>query len=124
MKVFFKSLIYYALIPFIASLPGFILNLCGLDFMYMNMIIVPVLAAIIYVLFRNKLDMKLAVKTNGIILFVLLICFTIMMIIAKGNTEGRFISYFSYLILPFLPILFLMALMGQFMILYICAFKC
>lgn len=122
MKKFFKILIYYALIPFIASLPGFILNLCGLEFIYLNMLVVPLLTTIIYVLFRNKLDMKLAVKTNGIILFVLLICFTIMMIIAKGNTEGRFISYFSYFILPFLPILFLMALMGQFMILYICAF--
>lgn len=122
MKIFIKCFTYYALIPFVACLPGFILNLCGLKFMYMNMIIVPFLSSIFYILFRNKLDMKFALKANGIILFSLIIIFTIMMVIAKGNTEGRFISYFSYFILPFLPILFLMAIMNEFIILYICAF--
>ena len=122
MKIFIKCFTYYALIPFVASLPGFILNLCGLDFMNMNMIVVPVLAAIIYILLRNKLDMKLAVRVNGFVLFALLIVFTIMMVITKGNTESLLMSYFSCLVLPFLPILFLMVLMNEFMILYICAF--
>lgn len=122
MKLLSKSLTYYALIPFVASLPGFILNLCGLNFMYMNMIVVPTLAAVIYILFRKKLDMSLSVKVNGIVLFILLIIFTIMMVVAKGNTESVLMSNFSYLVLPFLPILFILVITGKFMLLYMCAF--
>lgn len=119
MKTVLKSLKYYALIPFIASIPGFVLNLCGL--FYMNIVVVPVMAAVIYVLFRKKLDMAFAVKANGTILLVLLICFTGMMAIAKGNVESLLMSYFSYLILPFLPIMIIMAIMGKFMLLYMTA---
>ena len=122
MKMFFKALIYYAFMPFVASLPGFILNLYGFNFMNMNAVVVPMITALIYILFRNKLDMKLATKVNGIILFVLLSLFTIMMLIAKGNTESILMSNFCYFILPFLPNLFVLVIAGRFMLLYICAF--
>ena len=118
-KTLLKSLKYYALIPFIACLPGFVLNLCGLS--NINVVLVPVLTAVIYILFRKKLDMAFAVKANGVILLALLLCLTGMMAITKGNIEGLFMSSFSYLILPFLPIMLIFALMGKFMLLYVTA---
>lgn len=118
MKSIMKSLKYYVLIPFIASLPGFALNFGGTFCMNLNIVVVPVLTAIIYILFRNKLDMAFAVKANGVILLILIVCFTGMMAISKGNIESLLMSYFSYLILPFLPIMIVMVIMGKFMLLY------
>lgn len=121
MKVVIKSLKYYVLIPLIASIPGFVLNLCGSFGMNMNIVVVPALTAIIYFVFRKKLDMDLAMKTNGVILLTLAVVFTVMMLIADGNVESLLMSYFSYLILPFFPIMIIMAIMGKFMLLYVCA---
>lgn len=121
MKIVLKSLKYYALIPLIASIPGFVLNFCGFFWMDMNVVVVPLVTALIYVLFRKKIDMSFAAKANGIIFFALMLIFTGMMVVAGGNTESLLMSYFSFLILPFFPIMFLMAMMGRFMLLYACA---
>ena len=58
---FIKMLGYYALIPFLASLPAGILNLLGVH-PYADVVIVPVLTAVIYVLFRHKMDNAAAAK--------------------------------------------------------------
>lgn len=121
MKTVLKVLKYYALIPLIASIPGFILNLCGLFWMDMNLVTVPLVIALIYIFFRKKMDMCFAAKANGIIFFTLLVCFTGMMSIAEGNVDSLLMSYFNYLIIPFFPIMFIMAIMGKFMLLYTCA---
>ena len=121
MKIVLKSLKYYALIPLIASIPGFVLSLCGFFWMDMNIVVVPLVTALIYVLFRKKIDMSFAAKANGIVFFALMLIFTGMMVIADGNVESLLISYFSYLILPFFPIMIIMAMMGKFMLLYACA---
>lgn len=121
MKTVLKTLKYYALIPLIASIPGFILNLCGLFWMDMNLVTVPLVIALIYIFFRKKMDMCFAAKTNGIIFFTLIVCLTGMMTIAEGNVDSLLMSYFNYLIIPFSPIMFIMAIMGKFMLLYACA---
>lgn len=121
MKTALKSFKYYAWIPLIASIPGFILNLAGSSWMNVNIIVVPLLTAFIYILCRKKIDMSAATKANGIIFLALLVIFTGMMVVAGGNTESLLMSYFSFLILPFFPIMLLMAIMGRFMLLYACA---
>lgn len=121
MKIFLKSLKYYALFPIIACLPGFVLNLCGFFWMNMNIVVVPALTAVLYILFRKKIDMAFAMKANGAIFLVLTVIFTIMMMIAKGNVESLLMGYFSCLILPFFPIMIMMAIMGKFAVLYVCA---
>ena len=124
MKTVLKSLLYYVLIPLIVCIPGFILNMMGFFWMNMNIIILPIFTAIFYIVFRKKLDMAFAMKANGIILFVLLLCFTGMMILADGNIESTLMSYFNFLILPFFPIIIVMMIMGQYLLLYTCAMLC
>ncbi len=121
MKTVLKALKYYAWIPLIASVPGFVLNFCGYFWMNLNMLLVPAVTVLIYILFRKKLDVEFAAKVNGIIFLSLLIIFTGMMIAADGNVESLLMSSFSYLILPFFPILLLMTMMGAYMQLYVCA---
>lgn len=121
MKTILKSLKYYVLIPIIACLPGFVLNLCGSFWMNMNIVVVPALVAIIYVLFRKRIDMTIACKANGIILMTLSVIFTVMMIVADGNAESLLMSFYSYLILPFFPIMIMMAIMGKLVVLYVCS---
>ena len=118
MRKVLKVLNYYALIPIISCIPGFVLNLCGC--MNMNLFVVPFMMVLFYILFRKKLDMAFAAKVNGIVFLGLLLCFTGMLIAAKGNVDGLLMSYFTFLILPFFPIALVMALMGEFMLLYVC----
>lgn len=119
-KKLLEILQYYALIPFVASIPGLVLNLGGLY--NTNLFVVPLIAGVIYYLLRKKIDVELAAKTNGIVLLVLLVCFTGMMIIASGNIDGILMSNFSWLIIPFAPIMLLGILMGQYLQLYVTAF--
>lgn len=119
MKTVLKSLKYYALIPLIASIPGLAIGLCGS--LWIAAIIVPAVTAGIYILLRKKLDTAFAMKANGAIFLGLMVIFTVMMIIAKGSVSGIIMSYFSYLILPFAPVILLMALMGDYLTLYACA---
>lgn len=116
MKNLSKVLLYYAWIPFIASLPGFVLNLCGLS--TINILVVPLLTAAIYICLRKKLDIVLAAKVNGLIFLMLLACFTVMMLFSSGNIEGILMSNFSWLIIPFAPIMLILVLMGENLLLY------
>ena len=117
---FIKILGYYALIPFLASLPAGILNLLGVH-PYADVVIVPVLTAAIYVLFRHKMDNAAAAKVNGIAILVLLAIFTVMMWITSGNVEGGLMTGFSWLIFPFAPVILIFILMGQNMLLFVTA---
>lgn len=116
MKKLSKVMIYYAVIPFSSCLPGFVLNLCGLS--ELNAVLVPVLAAGAYVVLRKKLDMALAAKVNGLTVLILLVCFTGMMLISSGNVEGMLMANFSWLILPFAPVMLILVLMGRNLLLY------
>ncbi len=119
MKKILKILLYYAMIPFVASLPGFVLSLSGLS--DANIVIVPALTAAIYIWLRKKLDAVFAAKTNGIAAVLLLVCFTVMMLIASGNAESVLMANFCWLIIPFAPIMLIHMLIGQSMVLYVTA---
>lgn len=120
MKKFLGILLYYGLIPFLASLLGLVISLFGLSDLVI--IIVPVSAALLHIIFRRKLDMTLAAKANGISAIVLLVCFTVMMLISSGNVEGVFMTYFCWMIVPFAPVMIIYMLMGQNILLYATAF--
>ncbi|MCQ2530804.1 MAG: substrate-binding domain-containing protein [Lachnospiraceae bacterium] len=120
MKKFLKILLVYAGIPFAASVPGLILDFCGLTIV--NILLVPGLTALGYILFRKKMDLKFAAKTNGLIALILVGCFTIFMIIASGSLEGSLMANFSWLILPFAPIMLVPMLVGQSWFVYLIAF--
>ncbi len=116
MKTILRALEYYALIPFAASLPGFIMTMGGLS--DMTMIAVPLFAAVIVLLLKDRLDMEFAAKVWGLAFIILLLCFTVMMVIASGGVEGVIMSNFSWLIFPFAPIMLMLMLMGENMLLF------
>ena len=120
MKRILNVITYYALIPFVASLPGLILSLFGL--IDSLIIVVPLIAALIYIIFRKKTDLRFAALVNGIIALILLAVFTIMMAFAHGNVDGVIMSNYTWFILPFAPILLSAVLMGQNMLVYLTAF--
>lgn len=120
MKKILKILLSYALIPFIASIPGLVLALFGLY--AVTTYLVPALVVLIYILFRKKIDMRFAAIANGVILLILLVCFTIMMLISTGNIEGVLMANFSWLIFPYAPVMLIYMLIGQTTLLYILAF--
>ncbi len=120
MKKFLKILLYYALIPFLSCLPGLFLSLSGQ--LAVSLISVPVLSAAICLLFRKKIDLKFAAKTNGFAAVILLLIFTVMMLIASGAVEGVLMTNFCWAIFPFAPVMLVSMLMDRLAFLYMTAF--
>lgn len=118
MKKIINFLLCYALIPFLSSIIGFLLAIFDLE--KLNFIVVPLVAVLFYILFRKKL--KNSFWIIGIILLVLGVTFTVMMIISSGNVEGMLMSYFSYLVIPFAPLLLMYSLMARNIQLYLIVF--
>ena len=118
MKKIIEFLLCYALIPFLSSIIGFLLAIFDLE--KLNFIVVPLVAVLFYILFRKKL--KNSFWIIGIILSVLGVSFTVMMFISSGNVEGVLMSYFSYLVLPFAPLLLMFSLMAKNIQLYLIVF--
>ncbi|MDY2730970.1 MAG: hypothetical protein SOV49_01530, partial [Erysipelotrichaceae bacterium] len=108
MKKIIEFLLCYALIPFLSSIIGFVLAIFDLE--NFNFVVVPLVAILLYALLRKKL--KNSIWIIGIILLVLGVTFTLMMFISSGNVEGVLMSYFSYLVLPFAPLLLMYSLMA------------
>ncbi|MCQ2431817.1 MAG: substrate-binding domain-containing protein [Clostridia bacterium] len=119
MKHLAKILLYYAWIPLLVSIPGMFLGFFGL--FGGAAVLVPLLAAVVYLLFRKKLDLRYAAAVNGIVCLALLLVFTLFMVIAKGNADGVLLSYFSYLTLPFAPMMLICFLAGKNLLLYVTA---
>ncbi len=120
MPVYVGILLFYALIPFISSLAGFVLALFGLY--GSEVIAVPLAAVLIYIIFRKKIDMKLAASVNGIAAVSILLCFTVMMALASGNTESVLMYNFGWFIVPFAPLIFIHMIMGMNLLLCVTAF--
>ncbi|MGN1404863.1 MAG: substrate-binding domain-containing protein [Erysipelotrichaceae bacterium] len=118
MKEIIEFLLCYALIPFVSSIIGFLL--ATFDLGNFNIVVVPLVAALFYILFRKKL--KNSFWITGIILLVLGITFSVMMFISSGNVEGVLMSYFSYLLIPFAPLLLMYSLMANNIQLYLIVF--
>lgn len=118
MKKFGKILLFYALIPFVAGLPGFLLNLSE-TFYLGNIVLVPALTVVIYILLRKKLDTAFAVKVNGITLLALLILFVGMTAISKGNLESDIMLTSSLSVLPLYGGMAVLALMNKNMVVFL-----
>lgn len=119
MKKAFQVFVCYALIPFAACLPLTALLLCGAP--REILLTIPILIAVIYLIFRKKLDMAFAARTNGTVFLLLLAVFTLLMLLSSGSVEGRLAGYFSLLLLPFAPVLLYYSLMGQVLTMYVTA---
>ena len=118
MKKIIEFLLCYALIPLLSSIIGFLLAIFDLG--NFNIVVVPLVAVLFYLLLRKKL--KNSFWIIGIILLVLGVTFTLMMFISSGDVEGVLMSYFSYLVLPFAPLLLMYSLMAGNIQLYIIVF--
>lgn len=116
MRKFFSILLYFALIPFIASLAG--MALAFGRWSEAVVFVVPILTVGFYIIFRKKLDLPLAWKVNGIAAAILLICFTVLMFICSGNVESVLMNNYCWLILPFAPIILPLMMMQQQMLLF------
>ena len=117
-KKIIDFLLCYALIPFVSSFIGFLLAI--FDFGDFNIVVVPLVATIIYILLRKKLQNSFWII--GVILLVFVLTFTVLMFVASGNVEGVLISYFNYLILPFSPLMLFYSLMAKNVELYLIVF--
>ena len=115
-KTFLYVLLCYVLIPFVSSIPILLISLTGAG--GWEMIFLPALMVLPYVIFRKKLDLGLCARINGWILAVLLLVFTVLMLAGDGNVRGFIVSAFSGFILPFAPVMLIRLLMDQYLLLY------
>jgi len=115
-----KAAAYIIAIPFVASIPGFLVCMTGKA--ELVLLAVPSAAIFIYAILYRKINVRFAAVCNGAACFFLLICFTIMMVIAKGGVEGVLMGYFTWLLVPFAPITLMLMLMGENLVLYATAF--
>ncbi len=111
-----KAAAYIIAVPFAASIPGFFVCMTGKG--ELVLLAVPLAAILIYALIYRKIDVRFAALYNGAACLFLLICFTAMMVIAKGGVEGVVMGYFTWLLVPFAPITLMLVLMGENLVLY------
>ena len=88
MKKIIEFLLCYALIPLLSSIIGFLLAIFDLG--NFNIVVVPLVAVLFYLLLRKKL--KNSFWIIGIILLVLGVTFTLIMFVSSGNVEGVLMS--------------------------------
>ncbi len=115
-----KGAAYIIAVPFAASIPGFFVCMTGKA--ELVLLAVPLVAVLIYTALYRKINVRFAAMCNGAAFLFLLICFTVMMVIAKGGVEGVVMGYFTWLLVPFAPITLMLMLMGENLVLYATAF--
>lgn len=115
-----KAAAYIIAVPFTASIPGFFVLMTGK--VALVLLVVPLVAVLIYAILYRRINVRFAAMCNGATCLVLLICFTAMMIIARGGVEGVVMGYFTGFLIPFAPITMMLMLMGENLILYATAF--
>ena len=120
MASFGKAAAYIIAIPFVASIPGFFVCMTGK--VELVLLAVPIAAIFIYAILYRKINARFAAVCNGAACLFLLVCFTVMMVIAKGGVEGVMMGYFTWLLVPFAPITLMLMLMGENLVLYATAF--
>lgn len=116
-------LFYFALIPFIASIPGLALMLAGIDERWC-LLAVPATAVLVFLIFRKKVaeNAKSAVWVLTVILILLMAAFAAFMMMGRGSIHGIVMANYSWLLAPFAPTLFVLLLMEQQELLYLVAF--
>ena len=115
-----KAAAYLIAVPFVSSIAGFFVCMTGKA--ELVLLAVPLVAVLIYTALYRKINVRFAAMCNGAAFLVLLICFTVMMVIAKGGVEGVVMGYFTWLLVPFAPISLMLMLMGENLVLYATAF--
>lgn len=114
MKKFFRYFTYFVY-PLLGSMVFFVLVFTGLpDLLILP--VVPILTALLYVLFRKKHEKAAAV--NGWIFMILLLIFTFLMCLDEGNLSGSIVTNFLVVAWPFLPLSFYMMLVNACELLY------
>ena len=115
-----KAAAYLIAVPFVSSIAGFFVCMTGKA--ELVLLAVPLVAVLIYTALYRKINVRFAAICNGAAFLFLLICFTVMMVIAKGGVEGVVMGYFTWLLVPFAPISLMLMLMGENLVLYATAF--
>ena len=115
-----KAAVYIIAVPFVSSIAGFFVCMTGKA--ELVLLAVPLVAVLIYTALYRKINVRFAAICNGAAFLFLLICFTVMMVIAKGGVEGVVMGYFTWLLVPFAPISLMLMLMGENLVLYATAF--
>ena len=100
-------ILFYLVFPFVGAAVGAVL-LYGMDWSWGSAIVTAAVTALLYVLFRKKLNMLFALKVNGLITLALILYCTVLMVIAGGETNGRLmLNEANYpILIPFLPQIF------------------
>lgn len=122
-----KIALFGALIPFVANILMILPSLFGVDNAWLNLIGVSALVLIESIIIKTifKLDKdfyKLGMYTNGIILLLSTIVFTICMVIKKGNIESELITSLCMVFVPFYPTVLAQLIMGQIEAIYLTIF--
>ncbi len=120
-NVFLAVLLYGAVIPFTCSLPALLAAFLGAP-LWVPVVMVPVFAAVWYLLLRKKIDLRLAFYVNAGILAFLILTGTVMMSLASGNISGRLMNAFPAFFLPFAPMILVYRLGAQPLFLYLTVF--
>lgn len=115
-----KAAAYIIAVPFVSSIAGFFVCMTGKAELVLP--VVPLVAVLIYAALYRRINVRFAAMCNGVACLFLLICFTVMMIIAKGAVEGVVMGYFTWLLVPFAPVSLMLMLMGEKLVLYATAF--
>lgn len=127
LKKILKIALFYALIPFVSSLPVMLVNGFCLNNGWVTVVGVPAVIIVVYLLLKrfsklDKDDYKLGMYVNGVILLAFTLIFTVMMYIAEGNIASSFMLNFCWLLIPFAPSIISPFIMSQYEAVFIMAF--
>lgn len=121
MKKVLLFLLYYVGIPLIAGTVGFALSMAGL-LQVGCLAVAPVVAVLLRLFIGRKADRTTGAWISGGIFLGLLLIFTVMMLIASGNTGGALMANFAWFAAPFGLMTLFCVLMDSYQLLYISVF--
>ena len=109
-------LLYYGLIPLVASFVGGLPLLFGAP-PWTCLILVPALTGLLYFGLGERLDRRWGAAVNGAALLILMAGFTLLMVLSRGSVNSTPFGYLLWLTLPFFPLWLLLSLMGERLVL-------
>lgn len=121
MRRLWGVLLYYGLIPLVASFVGGLPLLFGAP-PWICLILVPALTGLLYFGLGERLDRRWGAAVNGAALLILMVGFTLLMVLSRGSVNSTPFGYLLWLTLPFCPLWLLLSLMGERLILVLAIF--
>lgn len=116
MRRLWGVLLYYGLIPLVASFVGGLPLLFGAP-PWICLILVPALTGLLYFGLGERLDRRWGAAVNGAALLILMVGFTLLMVLSRGSVNSTPFGYLLWLTLPFFPLWLLLSLMGARLVL-------